>query len=343
MTDHFTNLAQKIFEEKTRIFKQDSEKNIENLMVPVRERFVELQQKIEESFGAQRLDQSALREQIKHIAGVNRDMTEQAENLVKALKGDVKAQGGWGEVILERLLEESGLRRDFDYVIQAEGLRLKDEETGRIQRPDVIINLPDNKHIIIDSKVSLTDYERYSSADDEETRQSALKRFHTSVRAHVRGLAERGYQDTDALGSPDFVLMFMPIEGAYSLALQTDPGLHHFAWEQRIVLVGASTLFATLRTVASLWRMEMQSKNAREIADSAGKLYDKIIGFLQDMEKLGDSIKKVDSVYKEAYNKLCHGQGNVLGRTEKLRELGAKTSKNAQKDLKTVIFESEEA
>ncbi len=330
MTKQFDQLANKIFEEKTKTFQQSAEKNLEGLITPVRERFAELQQKIEISFGQQRQDQTALREQIKHIAGMNRVMSETTENLVKALKGDVKTQGGWGEMILERILEESGLRRDHDYTVQASGLRLKDAESGKQQRPDVIVNLPDCKHVIIDSKVTLTDYERYCSAKEDIERAAALKGFHASVRAHIRGLAARSYQDNEALGSPDFVLMFIPIEGAYSLALQSDPGLHHFAWEQRIVLVGASTLFATLKTVASLWRIELQNKNAQEIADSAGKFYDKIIGFMQDMDRLGEGVQKVDRAYRDAFNKLCSGPGNMLRRAEKLRELGAKTTKETE-------------
>ena len=259
-------------------------------------------------------------------------MNTQTENLTKALKGDVKAQGNWGEIVLERILEESGLREGVEYYLQGSGLGLKDTE-GRAQKPDVVIALPEGKHIIIDSKVSLTHYERYVAEEDEVAKKLALKNFIDSLRQHVVGLSGKRYEQHGTLGSPDFVLMFTPIEGAYSLAVQQDPSLHPFAWEKKIVLVCPSTLFATLRTIASVWKNEMQNRNVQEIARQGGALYDKFVGFIEDMTEIGDRLKQVDKAYDKAKNKLVDGTGSLISRTENLRKLGAKTTKQLPKEL----------
>ncbi|MDE3060751.1 MAG: DNA recombination protein RmuC, partial [Pseudomonadota bacterium] len=250
------------------------------------------------------------------------------DSLTKALRGDVKAQGNWGEVMLERILEESGLRKGEDYVLQGEAMGLSGEDGGR-QRPDVIIKLPDDKHVIIDAKVSLTAYERYCADGDE----SHLRDFLKSVRNHVAGLESKRYQDNDKLNTPDVVMLFMPVEGAFALAMQQDRELHQYAWGKRIVIVSPTMLFANLRTIASLWRIERQNRYAYEIADQGGRLYDKFVGFIEDMQLIGRQMSGLHKSYDSAMNKLSEGRGNLVGSVEKLKSLGAKASKSLPKDL----------
>ncbi len=334
----FENLAHKIFEEKTKIFKKQSQENLDVILSPLKEKLSDFQKKVDDSFGNQAKEQFALKEQIKMIVEANDKITLQAEGLTNALRGDSKTQGDWGEVQLENILQNSGLRKDEDYILQGTGLGMKDSETGKLQKPDVIINLPEDKHVILDSKVSLTHYERYFSEDDDVLRSGHLKQFLASVKKHVTDLKERRYQETDKLGTPDFVLMFMPIESAYMLALQEDRNLHQFAWEKGVAIVCPSTLFSTLRTIASLWRLVLQNKNSQEIARQGGALYDKIAGFVGDMQSLGKNLKTLEGTYESAMNKLSTGQGNILGRTEKIKALGAK----AAKSLPTALVESDE-
>jgi DNA recombination protein RmuC len=332
MRMQFENLARQIFEENSNRFSEQSKKGLGDLLNPLKERLVEFQTKVDKSFGDQAKEQFALKNEIERIVKVSQTMNMQTENLTKALKGDVKAQGNWGEIVLERILEESGLREGVEYYLQGSGLGLKDNE-GRVQKPDVVIVLPEGKHIIIDSKVSLTHYERYVAEEDEVAKKLALKNFIESLRQHVVGLSGKRYEQQGTLGSPDFVLMFTPIEGAYSLAVQQDPGLHPFAWEKKIVLVCPSTLFATLRTIASVWKNEMQNRNVQEIARQGGALYDKFVGFIEDMTEIGDRLKQVDKAYDKAKNKLVDGTGSLISRTENLRKLGAKTTKQLPKEL----------
>lgn len=328
----FENLATRIFDEKTRKFGKESQENLDRLLSPLKERLNDFQKKVDDSFGGQAKEQFALKEEIRRIVAVNEKMTLQAESLAKALKGDSKTQGNWGEILLEKILEDSGLRKGVDYRPQGADLGLKTAD-GRHQKPDIVVMLPDSKHIIIDSKVSLTHYERFCAEPGESERADHLRGFLTSVRAHIAGLEQRRYQDTEKLGTPDFVLMFMPIEGAYALAVQQDAELQSYAWDRRIVIVCPSTLFATLKTVASVWRLEMQNRNALEIARSGGDLYDKIAGFVDDMQKLGDNLKTAEKTYSGAMNKLSEGRGNILRRTQHLKELGAKASKSLPPDL----------
>lgn len=325
----FENLANRIFEEKTSKFKKESEEGVGQLLMPLRERLQEFQKKVDESFGQQAKEQFSLKEEITRIVLANEKITVQAENLTNALKGESKTQGNWGEVVLERVLEDSGLRKGVDYRVQ---LEVKSTEGDRL-RPDVVVMLPEDKHIIIDSKVSLTHYEQYCSEEDETRRAVALKLFLQSVRTHVTGLEQRRYQDTEMLGTPDFVLMFIPIEGAYALAVQQDAGLHSYAWDKRIVIVCPATLFATLRTIHSVWRIELQNRNAQEIARQGGNLYDKIAGFVQDMQGLGKRIHASQQSFDEAMNKLSEGKGNILSRTEQIKALGIKTTKQLPKEL----------
>lgn len=319
----FQNTATNIFENFSTKFATDSEKKIGDLLTPLRERLGEFQKKIDDSFSAQGKEQHSLKSEIEKIV-------LQTDSLTKALRGDVKAQGNWGEVMLERILEESGLRRGEDYTLQGEGLGLMNAEGGRLQ-PDVIVNLPDNKHIIIDAKVSLTSYERYCGEADETARAIQVKEFIRSIKAHVNGLESKHYQNIEKINSPDFVLMFLPIEGAYSLALQEDRGLHQYAWGKRIVLVCPTTLFATLRTIASIWKMEQQNKNTLEISRQGGALYDKFHDLIKDLESIEIHISRLHSVYESAMNKLKTGRGNLIGQVEKLKTLGAKASKSLPK------------
>lgn len=320
----FKNTATNIFEDFSNKFTVQSEKKIGDLLNPMRERLGEFQKMIGDSFTAQGKEQHSLKAEIEKIV-------LQTDGLTKALRGDVKVQGNWGEVMLERILEESGLRSGEDYIIQGTGMGLNNADGGRLQ-PDVIINLPDKKHIIIDSKVSLTAYERYCNESDETLRQVQIKEFVKSIKAHVNGLEQKRYQDIEKLGTPDFVMMFLPIEGAYSLAIQADSELHSYAWGKKIVLVCPATLFATLRTIASIWRIERQNLNAQEIARQGGALYDKFEGFLSDMREIDKHITNLHKAYDNANNKLVSGRGNILNQVEKLKLLGAKTSKSLPKN-----------
>ncbi len=328
----FENLSHKIFDEKNQKFKTQSQESLNELLNPLKEKIVEFEKKVNDSFGTQAKEQFSLKEQIKNIVEVNERMTLQAEGLANALKGDSKAQGDWGEVVLEKILEDSGLRKGDDYSVQGGGKNLRDMD-GALQKPDVIVNLPENKHVIIDSKVSLTHYERFFSEENDEARPLHLKQFLASVKKHVVDLEQRRYQDTDKLGTPDFVLMFIPIEAAYVLAVQEDRELQSYAWGKKVILVCPTTLFATLRTVASVWRLELQNKNAQEIAKQGGQLYEKICGFVEDMGVLGRQMGTAQKTYDAAMNKLSVGRGTILGRTEKLKALGAQTSKSLPPEL----------
>lgn len=322
----FNNTATKILENISAKFTTQSEKQIGNILTPLKQNLTDFQKLVVDSFGAQGKEQHTLRSEIQKIV-------LQTDSLTKALRGDVKAQGNWGEVMLERILEESGLRRDIDFILQASDMDLCDAEGNRL-RPDVIIKLPDDKHIIVDSKVSLSSYERYCAEPDEDTKTNHLRDFLRSVKNHIAGLEQKRYQDIEKLGTPDFVLLFMPIEGAYSLAIQQDTELHSLAWGKKIVIVCPSTLFATLRTIASLWRIELQNRNAQEIARQSGALYDKFAGFIDDMQGIGAKMAGLQKSYDGAMNKLSSGTGNIVSRVEKLKLLGAKTSKSLPKELR---------
>ena len=240
------------------------------------------------------------------------------------MKGDQKKQGNWGEFVLERILERSGLIKGEEYDTQ---FSTRNDE-GDILRPDVIIKLPENKHVIIDSKVSLVAYEQYVNTENQEERERNIKLHIESIKSHVKGLSEKSYAHADAINSPDFVLMFMPIESSFSIAVQQDIELFNFAWDRRVVIVSPSTLLATLKTIESIWKREKQTQNAIEIATEGGKLYDKFAGLVEDLKRLGNQLDTVQKTYKEANKKLFEGSGNLIGKVDKLRQLGAKTTKN---------------
>lgn len=319
------NLTQEIFDEKSKRFREDSLRGMELILNPFREKMSDFQKKVEEMHLTDTKDRLKLHAEIERIVMTGHKMSTETENLTRALKGDVKMQGNWGEMILEKLLEASGLRNGEEFILQGKDMGLKDED-GRTQQPDVIINLPENKHLIVDSKVSLVAYERYVNEHKEED----LSEFFDSIYAHIKGLSSKNYQRLDKLQTPDYVMLFIPIEGAFMLAMQKDRELFNHAWDKNIMLVGPSTLLATLRTVASLWKQERQTKNAIEIARQAGLLYDKFAGVAEDLDSMQGQIRKVNDSFDDLRSRMLTGKGSLASRMENLKELGAKTSKSLE-------------
>ncbi|MFL5784605.1 MAG: DNA recombination protein RmuC [Bacteriovoracaceae bacterium] len=318
-------LTSEIFTEKSRTFREDSLRGMELMLNPFREKMTEFSRKVEEIHLTDTKDRIKLHAEITRIAEVSSRLGQEAENLSRALKGDVKMQGNWGEMILEKILESSGLRSGEEFVLQGKDMKLKDDE-GRTQMPDVIIHLPETKHLIIDAKVSLVAYERFINNNNEED----LTLFLDSLYAHIKGLSSKKYQHLEKILSPDYVMLFVPLEGAFMLAMQKDKELFTFAWERNIVLVSPSTLLATLRTVASLWKQERQTKNALEIARQAGALYDKFVSVTEDLDGIQGQLRRVNDSVDTLKGKMISGKGSVAARMENLRDLGAKTSKQLQ-------------
>lgn len=325
----FKNLANEIFEEKSKKFTDQNKVNISELLNPLKEKITDFEKKVEQN-SKESLEQStALKEQLKNLRDLNQQMSKEAENLTRALKGDSKAQGNWGEFILESILEKSGLEKGREYIVQESFT----DESGRRFQPDVIINLPENKNLIIDSKVSLIAYDRFIGSSTEEDQALQLKTHIQSIRTHLKQLDKKKYQSLYGVDGLDFVLMFIPIEPAFSLAVQHDGELFNDAYTQNIVIVSPSTLIATLRTIANIWKNEYQNRNALEIARQGGDLYDKFVNFTEDLIKVGQSLDGTQRVYKEAMKKLYEGRGNLIARAEKIKELGAKTSKSLDQKL----------
>jgi len=322
-TKEFENLANKILDEKSTKFTEQNQKNIKNILNPLQEKIQLFEKKVEESRKENYGIHQALKEQLLNLQNQNLKITQEAENLTKALKGDSKMQGNWGELVLERVLEKSGLEKDREYSVQ-QSFTLED---GTRVLPDVIINLPDGKKMIVDSKVSLTDYERYINAE-EELKEKFLKDHINSLRKHVDQLSAKKYEDLYEMESPDFVLLFVPIEPAFAVAINNDNKLYNKAFEQNIVIVTPSTLLATLRTIDSMWNNEKQQRNAIEIARQAGALYDKFEGFVGDLTKVGKKMDDAKNEYKGAMNKLVEGRGNIITSIEKLKKMGAKAKKS---------------
>ena len=323
-TTEFENIAHKILKKNSEEFTLVNQKNVSEILKPVKEKFESFEKKVEETYLKSKDDQVDLKAELKKLSELNVRIGEEARNLTKALKGDVKKQGNWGEVILERILERSGLNEGPEGY-QKQYSDANDE--GRRIQPDIVINLPDRKHIIVDSKVSLIAYERAVNAQEEEERTKYIKEHLLSLKNHIRGLSEKHYQSAKGLNSPDFVLMFIPIESSFSIAIQEDQELFTFAWDQKVVLVSPSTLLATLRTIASIWQQENQARHALEIARQGGALYDKFVGFVEDMQKIGANLDTTRRTYGDAMNKLHSGSGNLIRRAENIKKLGAKTSK----------------
>ncbi|MFN8712509.1 MAG: DNA recombination protein RmuC [Bacteroidota bacterium] len=331
LKNDFELLANKIFEEKSQKFSTQNRDQIDILLKPLGEKIEAFEKKVNDVYVAETAERASLKEQLQQLHLLNQQMSVEAGNLTRALKGDSQKRGTWGEYILTSILEKSGLVADREYKLQQS---ITTEENQR-QRPDVIIYLPDNKHLVIDSKVSLVAYERFSSAETDEERLIALKEHVAAVRRHITELNAKDYQQLYSLNSLDFVLLFMPVEPAFAAALQGDADLFTTAFDKNIVLVSPSTLLATLRTVASIWRQENQNRNALEIARQSGKLYEKFVGFTDDLRKIGKKLEEAQVAHQDAFNKLSTGRGNLVTSTEKLKKLGAKTTKTLAADLTT--------
>ena len=328
-TKEFENLANRIFDDKSQKFTEQNKNNIGELLNPLGEKIKDFEKKVNDVYISEGKERASLKNQLEMLQQLNQQMSKEANNLTKALKGENKTQGNWGEFILESVLEKSGLVKGSEYKIQES---YTNQEGKRLQ-PDVIINLPENKTLIIDSKVSLNAYERFSSAESDDERLQAAKEHILSLRTHLKGLSGKSYQNIHQIQSLDFVLLFIPIEPAFALAVQSDAGLFNDAFEKNIVIVSPTTLLATLRTVASIWRNEKQSANAIDIAKKAGDLYDKFEGFIKDLIEVGKKIDQTKANYSDAMNKLVDGKGNIINRFEELRKLGAKADKQVPQSL----------
>jgi DNA recombination protein RmuC len=328
-TKEFENLANKILEEKTSKFTEQNKENLKNILTPLQDKIQLFEKKVEDTHKESIDYHAALRQQIIGLREMNEQMSKETLNLTKALKGDSKMQGNWGELILERVLEKSGLEKGREYEVQQSFVT----EDGNRVFPDVVINLPDGKKMIVDSKVTLTAYERYVNEENENDKAQYLKEHVISLKRHVDQLSEKNYHDLYQMESPDFVLLFIPIESAFALALNEDTSLYNKAFEKNIVIVTPSTLLATLRTIDSMWTNQKQQENALEIARQAGALYDKFEGFVSDLVKVGNKIKDSKTEYDNAMSKLVDGSGNLINRVENLKKMGAKAKKSLPENI----------
>ena len=323
LSSQFKNLANDILEEKSKRFSEQNQQSLGQLLEPLKTRLQEFQGKVEQVYVQEGKDRSALAEQVRQLMELNRTVSQEANNLTRALKGSNKTQGNWGELILERVLETAGLRKGEEFDVQ-ESHTTGD---GRRLQPDVVLHLPEDRHLVIDAKATLVAYEDYANAEDDKHRDAALKRHLDAVRTHIKGLSEKNYQDLYGIKSLDFVLMFIPIEPAFMLAVTHDRELFMDAWNKNVLLVSPSTLLFVVRTVASLWRQEAQNRNAQDIAKRGAELYDKLAGFVEDMESLGNRLSQAQKDYDGAINKLSTGRGNLIRQAEMLKKLGVKPSK----------------
>ena len=329
-TLEFSNIANKILDEKSAKFTLQNQTNLDNILNPLKANIKSFEEKVDKVYKVEALERSELKGVIFQLMDQSKQIQTDANNLTKALKGDNKKQGNWGEVILERVLESSGLVKDREYRTQTS---LNNADGARLQ-PDLVIDLPDHKNLIVDAKISLVAYEKMVSAESEEEKITFLKQHIASVKAHIDGLASKNYQNLYQINSPDFVLLFMPIESTFSITIQADTELFNYAWNKKVVIVSPTTLLATLRTIASIWKVDRQNKNVFEIAEEAGALYDKFVGFLEDMDKIGKHIGMTQKAHEDAFKKLQYGSGNLIGKVEKIKKLGAKTKSNKQIDSK---------
>ncbi len=320
-------MAKSFVQQGTQQLKVENEQHLQQLLKPFQENLVTFRREIQDQKEKGIEQYSSMREMIGNLHKQHAEMHSTAQNLVDALRGEQKMQGDWGEFSLERILETSGLEKGIDYKTQ-DSFR---DESGRHQRPDVVVYLPDNKHIIIDSKVSMVAFERFINAEDEQTKKAELARHILSVKTHIKLLGDKNYSALDGISSPDFVLLFIPLESSFALAIKEEPALYEQALSKKVVLVTPSTLLATLKTVSSIWKHEKQTRNAIEIADQASRLYDKFVGFIEDMEKIGQKQLDAQKAYSDAMNKLSEGKGNLIRSAEKLKELGIKSRKDIDK------------
>ena len=320
MYESFENIANKILDKKSSKFTQKNKENLELLLEPLDKDIRNFRKKIEEMHEKDISQHASLKEFLKNLQVTQNKLSQEAQNLTTALKGDTKKQGDWGEFILERTLEASGLVKGVEFSMQ---------QSFDHKRPDAIIYLPENKSIIVDSKVSLTAYERYISSENDEHQRQSIKEHLISVKKHVDELSKKDYSSIEQINSPDFVLLFIPIEPAFGLALREDKELYQYAFDRKIVLVTSTTLMATIKTVANLWKLEKQNKNANDIANRAGLLYDKFVGFIKNLDEIGDSLQKANAAHQKAIRKLSVGSGNLLGQVSKLQKLGVRTEENS--------------
>ena len=329
LSEQFENLANRIFEHSNRRVDEQNRQSLNSLLAPLREQLDGFRRQVQDSFGKEAQERHTLAHEIRNLQQLNAQMAQEAVNLTRALKGDNKTQGNWGEVVLTRVLEASGLREGYEYETQ---VSIENDARSRMQ-PDVIVRLPQGKDVVIDAKMTLVAYERYFNAEDEYTRESALQEHIASVRNHIRLLGLKDYQQLPGLRTLDYVLMFIPVEPAFLLALDRQPELITEALRNNIMLVSPTTLLVALRTIANLWRYEHQSRNAQQIADRASKLYDKMRLFVDDMSAIGQSLDKAQDNYRQAMKKLSSGRGNVLSQAEAFRSLGVEIKREINPEL----------
>ncbi|TXI12926.1 MAG: DNA recombination protein RmuC [Polynucleobacter sp.] len=332
LSDQFKNLANEILEEKSKRFAEQNQQNLDTLLKPLQEKLTDFRKQVDDTYQSEARERFALKQEVEKLANLNVRMTDETRALTNALKGESKTQGDWGELVLETILENSGLRKGEEYIVQdshtvADGSRLQ---------PDVVIRLPEAKHLVIDSKVSITAYTRYMQAEDDSTKTSELNSHVLSIKQHIQGLSAKNYQDLYGLGSIDFVLMFIPVEPAFLAAMRHAPEIYQEALKKNIVMVCPSTLLATVRTVAHLWRQEHQNRNAQEIARQCAMLYDKFVGFVEDLDKVGQRLEQAQSSYSDAVGKLKTGRGNLIRTAENVKKLGVKPNKSLPSKLTDV-------
>jgi len=331
LTDHFKTLAQEILEEKSQRFATQNQQNLDLLLKPLQEKISDFRKRVDDVYSEETKERASLQTEIHNLTALNLKMSQDANALTKALRGDSKAQGNWGELVLETILENCGLRKGHEFEVQD----TQRNEDGNLLYPDVVIHLPDSKHVVIDSKVSISAYTRSVQTDDPDQQALELTAHVNSIRSHMSGLSAKNYQDLYGLGAIDFVLMFIPIEPAFLAAISHQSGLFQEALQKNIVLVCPSTLHATMRTIAHVWRQEHQNRNAQEIARQCAALYDKFVGFVSDLDNVGDKISQTQKSFDEAYKKLSTGNGNLIRTAHKVRELGVKPNKS----LPTTLIE----
>jgi DNA recombination protein RmuC len=326
MKNEFKLMSQTLLEEKSTRFLDLNQKNMFGILEPLKERLKDFEKKVDEVYAAERGERGMLRGELNKLIELNMTMSQEARNLTQALKGENKTQGNWGELVLENILEKSGLRAGHEFITQGEDMQLKGEDGQRMQ-PDVIVNVPGNRHIVVDAKMTLTAYEAYANCEDHE--RDRIGRLHVkSLEDHVSNLAGKKYHTADKLISPDFVILFMPLEPAFALAFKLKPEIFQQAWDRNIAIVSPTTLLTTLRTVASLWKQERQQRNALEIAKRGGLLYDKFVGLVSDLRQVGEKLEAAQKSHSDVFKKLSDGKGNLIGQVEELKELGVKAEKN---------------